>query len=101
MGERYKESKYYGVNKFVMKSEKCEEDELKELKPGTYTKDEDYEESTKKNGSLEKYVRRNLKTKISVIKSHTRFIALLLHWISAFLQGARQSRKKSAINFWI
>ena len=40
MGARYQESQYYGVNKFVMKSEKFTEEELKELKPGTYTKDE-------------------------------------------------------------
>ena len=40
MGEKYKESKYYGVNKFVQKSENCTEEELKELRPGTYTKDE-------------------------------------------------------------
>ena len=36
---------------------------------------------------MEKYIKTNLKTRSSPnIKAYTRFIALLLHWISAFLQ---------------
>ena len=78
MGELYQESSYYGVNKFVEKTNQYSEDELRNLIPGTYTKDEvggwsdiandwidiilqDYEESSKRNGDLEGYVVENLK----------------------------------------
>ena len=40
MGDRYRESSYYGVNKFVEKTSSHSENQLKSLIPGTYTMDE-------------------------------------------------------------
>ena len=39
MGEIYRESSHYGVNKFVEETRKYNEEELKDLIPGTYTVD--------------------------------------------------------------